>query len=218
MAKKLPILPLGGLWLLVLAGSVAAAPLAGSVHDLSAGPVGGDHAAGATGPLTACSYCHTPHTGKRSGPPLWNGRGTGESFSICSLPEDDPEAEDPAGLSSALCQSCHDGSVAPDAMAAPKYAAGNAKGKNTTVDLGSPVEANLVASLSPTGSHPVGIPYLPSSDLAPAPAEGQFENGVRLIDGRVECASCHNPHSSTAPPFLAASNAGSGLCYTCHVK
>ena len=35
---------------------------------------------------------------------------------------------------------------------------------------------------------------------------------------RVECASCHDPHNTTNGTFLRRSNAGSGLCLTCHVK
>lgn len=34
----------------------------------------------------------------------------------------------------------------------------------------------------------------------------------------VECASCHDPHSSTNPTFLRISNANSGVCLTCHNK
>lgn len=35
---------------------------------------------------------------------------------------------------------------------------------------------------------------------------------------RVECASCHDPHNTTNGTFLRRTNAGSGLCLTCHVK
>jgi predicted CXXCH cytochrome family protein len=38
----------------------------------------------------------------------------------------------------------------------------------------------------------------------------------------VECASCHDPHNGNAPaeesPFLRDSNAGSAICFTCHLK
>lgn len=34
----------------------------------------------------------------------------------------------------------------------------------------------------------------------------------------VECASCHDPHTSDAPTFLRVSNAGSAVCLSCHVK
>jgi len=34
----------------------------------------------------------------------------------------------------------------------------------------------------------------------------------------VECASCHDPHSSTNPTFLRTSNVGSAVCLACHIK
>lgn len=34
----------------------------------------------------------------------------------------------------------------------------------------------------------------------------------------VECASCHDPHTSAQPTFLRMSNAGSALCLACHTK
>ena len=49
---------------------------------------------------------------------------------------------------------------------------------------------------------------------------------LRVYDGKVECASCHDPHgvpsggpnSTFQPTFLRASNAASALCLTCHSK
>lgn len=49
---------------------------------------------------------------------------------------------------------------------------------------------------------------------------------VRVYEGKVECASCHDPHgvpgagpnSSFNPTFLRVSNVGSVLCLTCHSK
>ena len=35
---------------------------------------------------------------------------------------------------------------------------------------------------------------------------------------RVECASCHDPHSTANGTFLRRTQTGSGLCLTCHVK
>lgn len=34
----------------------------------------------------------------------------------------------------------------------------------------------------------------------------------------VECASCHDPHTTANPTFLRVSNASSGLCLSCHTK
>lgn len=49
---------------------------------------------------------------------------------------------------------------------------------------------------------------------------------VRIYDGKVECASCHDPHgvptggagSAFKPTFLRVANSGSALCLTCHSK
>lgn len=35
---------------------------------------------------------------------------------------------------------------------------------------------------------------------------------------KVECATCHDPHSTANATFLRTSNAGSALCLACHVK
>jgi predicted CXXCH cytochrome family protein len=34
----------------------------------------------------------------------------------------------------------------------------------------------------------------------------------------VECASCHDPHTSDNPTFLRISNSGSAVCLACHIK
>lgn len=49
---------------------------------------------------------------------------------------------------------------------------------------------------------------------------------VRVYDGKVECASCHDPHgvpsgganSTFQPTFLRVNNTSSALCLTCHSK
>jgi len=41
-----------------------------------------------------------------------------------------------------------------------------------------------------------------------------------LFNNKVECASCHDVHNAlgTGGNLLVKSNAGSGLCLTCHAK
>lgn len=49
---------------------------------------------------------------------------------------------------------------------------------------------------------------------------------LRMYNGKVECASCHDPHgvpsagagSQFNPTFLRKTNAGSAVCLTCHAK
>jgi predicted CXXCH cytochrome family protein len=46
-----------------------------------------------------------------------------------------------------------------------------------------------------------------------------FTNNPGVINSpSVECASCHDPHTPNNGVFLRVSNAGSGLCLSCHVK
>ena len=90
--------------------------------------------------------------------------------------------------------------------------------------------------------HPVGITYPVTSGTStefktPGGQKGAtffFDDGdnhmekeeVRVYDGKVECASCHDPHgvpsgapgSTFKPTFLRVANTGSALCLTCHTK
>ena len=45
-----------------------------------------------------------------------------------------------------------------------------------------------------------------------------FTNNAGVTGPSVECASCHDPHTPNNGTFLRVSNAGSGLCLSCHVK
>lgn len=42
--------------------------------------------------------------------------------------------------------------------------------------------------------------------------------GIAGPGANVECATCHDPHSTTNPTFLRVSNNQSGVCLTCHNK
>ena len=67
-------------------------------------------------------------------------------------------------------------------------------------------------------SHPIGVSYPagggPRGDFRPRNALG---TAVRLLDGKVECESCHNLYSKIEP-YLVMSNRGSRLCLSCHNK
>ncbi len=91
--------------------------------------------------------------------------------------------------------------------------------------------------------HPVGITFPalngPGTDWnTPAGVKGTSNyfdvNGnsrmekaeIRTYDGKVECASCHDPHGVPSAgvgsvfnrTFLRVQNTGSSTCLTCHVK
>jgi len=77
--------------------------------------------------------------------------------------------------------------------------------------------ANLGTDL--TNDHPVNFTYndtLATNDGSlKAPAS---LTGVKLYSNKVQCASCHDPHTSTQGAFLRVSMTGSALCFACHTK
>lgn len=67
-----------------------------------------------------------------------------------------------------------------------------------------------------TDDHPISMTY-PGTGQFVAAASGKVDT-LPLYNNKVECPSCHDPHSTTNGLFLRKSNAGSGLCLTCHIK
>ena len=53
-------------------------------------------------------------------------------------------------------------------------------------------------------------------DFRPPDMPTGFDNGVKLYDNRVECATCHNVHNPDNEPFLRVRS--DVLCQTCHLK
>jgi len=75
-----------------------------------------------------------------------------------------------------------------------------------------------------TNDHPVNFTY----DAALVTADGGSGlkapgtlAGVKLFSNKVQCASCHDPHTSADPSgkaLLRVSQTGSALCFACHSK
>jgi len=116
----------GGLILAAL--SAMGGTIVGSRHDLSGLNVRGYGSE--TGPMTGgsfndyretCVYCHTPHNSGTTAP-LWNRQLPSPlGYEMYSSPNFDSSASAPDGISLG-CLSCHDGSVAVDAvMNKPKF-------------------------------------------------------------------------------------------------
>jgi predicted CXXCH cytochrome family protein len=109
-------------------------------------------------------------------------------------------APHPADGNSRLCLSCHDGAIASGIGSAAQ-------------DPGHAL----------TGSHPVDIDYRVNPirhgtidrSISFTPA-AQLDGRVRLFQGQVACASCHNLYNAQ-PGRLVMSNLRSSLCLSCHV-
>lgn len=173
-----------------------AATIVGSKHDLKAS-TGGE----------ICIACHTPHNANTAvtDAPLWNHTMTTATYTLYDSPTFSGTTTQPTGVSK-LCLSCHDGTVAPDAFTGHAGVTTIAAAGNLGVDLKK--------------SHPISFTY----DAALATADGELKDPATLPTGwingnKFECSSCHDVHNKTGiAKMLHATNAGSALCLTCHVK
>jgi len=152
-----------------------------------------------------CLPCHTPHGARRMEPGadhaevLWNHAITEATFTM--YPTSNPQDPQPNGASK-RCLSCHDGVTAVD-----NYGGSN----GTSVMTG---DEALGADLS--DDHPISVTYVTSRSYR-SPTDAGF-TGVKLINDKVECSSCHYAHSNDRGDFLRTSNEGSALCLKCHIK
>jgi len=130
-----------------------------------------------------------------------------------------------------LCLSCHDGTQAVNAMFNPPNRLGTANPAMVGAVDTIPSSSNAYLGTDLRNDHPVNFTYTISeavSDETLHPSSGGGSvtfNGetVRLYNGTVQCASCHDPHkdyvtSAEFTPFLRVTISGSKLCLTCHNK
>lgn len=229
--------------LTVLLASFGSAPalaaVKGSAHDLS---ISGSNTAASglrsSDQTEICIFCHTPHSAiKNDNIPLWNktlspattyGSYTSPTFQggVNGLTGAATEAD--AGVSN-LCLSCHDGTLAFNSLANPS----NARPTSTFAGTGKMTGTALLGSgaTALANDHPVNFTY----DATLVAADGSLTtpsglglntvtntNGtVQLYGNKVQCASCHDPHTSADPStkaFLRVSMDGSKLCLVCHTK
>jgi predicted CXXCH cytochrome family protein len=66
--------------------------------------------------------------------------------------------------------------------------------------------------------HPVSVTFDNTADTKFHTAAEIEAAGLQFYNGKVQCGSCHNPHTAENRPFLRVSNNGSALCLTCHIK
>ena len=174
---------------------------------------------GSSSPVTgsrpdACAYCHAPHSGLNMG--LWNQRLTTQSYNTyTSNTEKNTTTQPVLGGVSNQCLSCHDGTVAVGATVA--------YGQVTTHGAMNPSD---IFGNNMQSSHPfsLALPLKDSIDLAASlVASGKTADptgAVTLINGNVECTTCHNPHVQAKDPlslnFLVKDSANGQLCLACH--
>lgn len=133
-------------------------------------------------------------------------------------------------LSPLACFSCHDGVSALDRSINIPGSGGFFSTNNYALNLSNELKNIVLDRIVIAGNnidisygHPVSILYveglskLKSKDTPIINwANASIINDI-LIDGKIECASCHNPHDKTTRLYLRHNN-GSILCTTCHNK
>jgi len=185
-------------------------PVIHSQHDLTAG---------GTGPVkstavTVCVFCHAPHNYTQGITPLWDHTMSSQSYTVYASSTYKAAPGTPAAGSSKLCLSCHDGTVAMGLTV-----------NSTIVTTGSlTVADNLTANLA--NGHPVGMVPVDGSTFASlvrplfAAPPATNDPAVKLVAGRIECVTCHDPHvpnnDPALPMFLVRTNSGSTICLACH--
>jgi len=234
------VLILVALSALVTAG-VAAAGVVGSKHDLTSATGTGTVALQATNTDRVCAFCHTPHqtAAANAQDPLWNHNlSAGQTYTLYgSVTFDATYVNNPftsqalgAAPVTLLCLGCHDGTVGVGSLLNQPPLSSGVTVDNAATTIPGANTAYVGTDLS--DDHPVNFTYdaaLVALD-APAATPGlvtpasadwvDVANTVPLFGQTVQCASCHDPHNTTAgaEPFLVKSNAGSSLCTTCHIK
>jgi predicted CXXCH cytochrome family protein len=194
------------LLLLIIPHSVDA-KVRGTKHDLSGrGKGGGD------GMDQICFFCHTPHT-LQPVAPAWNRAKPTIIYTPYWSPTLEARVGQPTGTSK-ICLGCHDGTIARASVPSPSKSDGRRIGP-----FGLSQRANLTSDLS--DDHPISFVY----DSGLAVEDRELEDPATLpkeilldANGEMQCTSCHDPHSSTYPKFLAMNNAYSELCIACHDK
>jgi len=171
-----------------------------------------------------CVYCHGPHNVETNAP-LWNRPGPGGGFRMYDDGQMAIDAQ-PTG-NSRSCLSCHAGTVGLDEIVRlPDRYTGPGPAR-TTIDTcedchsgGSPDGGidweGVWLDTDLRKHHPISVLYDPSRVNGFRAAAEVEAAGLVLYDGKVQCMSCHEPHTQQFRPFLRLPNSGGSLCSVCH--
>ena len=183
------------------------------MHNLSLSRGASVYSQGSLG----CTFCHAPHSGLGANTPLWNQKLSTKSYVPYNSTTNPNQGntQPTLGVTSSLCLSCHDGTVAVGQSAA--YGPLPTVGSMNSVD-------SFGTTL--TGSHPFSL-VLPMKDapnlVASLVSQGKTADAtgaVKLVNGNIECTSCHDPHiqniDKIAQKFLVRDSSNAQMCLACH--
>lgn len=214
-------------FLAFLSTALFAQSIVGTRHDLS---MTGVMTNKSTNENQICVFCHTPHQHAITATPLWNKTlsstatyGVYASGTLNAIPTEVGSG----GTVSNLCLSCHDGTVAVNSLDNKSPIGTPTMGTGTELDATGKIAAarETMMGINLTNDHPINFTYnaaLATADgglVSPASASYvDVASKVPLYGGKLQCATCHNPHNNVNSMFLRKANSGSALCLTCHSK
>jgi len=164
-----------------------------------------------------CTFCHAPHSGLGNISPLWNQKLSTATYTpyTSSTYVEQGKTQPTLGITSSLCLSCHDGTVA----VGQSYVYG-------TIPTSGAMPSSDSFGTTLTGSHPFSLvlPLKDASNLVPSlVSKGMTADptgAVKLINGNIECTSCHDPHVQSidrvAQNFLVRDSSNGQMCLACH--
>jgi len=162
--------------------------------------------------LFGCNGCHTPHNADSlPGVPLWNGLQTKTTFTMYSSASFQGTIDGQPSGNSRLCLGCHDGTNPAFAWISAEHVFG-AGGLTTSHPISFVYDSGLAAL--------DGALKDPSQ---PSTLGGTIKQDLLDGESKVQCASCHDIHSSgVGDKLLRGYNYGAGsgpdLCRMCHIK
>lgn len=191
-----------------------------------------------------CVYCHLPPEKEGADstelggiPPGWNrfkpAVDTAYDLYVSRTLDNKVKAPSPISL---LCLSCHDGTMGvdmtvfkPDTWNSSEDASLHLRlnGGNSLMNCGKCHNGIAAHSIEIKhigtdlqNDHPISMEYAglnhKDPDFRPVDHEYGFENGVKIYDNKVECATCHNVHNPDVKLLLRTG--AERLCETCHIK
>lgn len=191
----------------------------------------------------SCVYCHVPSNPAPLSKAAAHGRIRGwnrytpaaGAYDLYDFRTINNKVRTPSPIS-LLCLSCHDGTMGvdmsvfkPNSWKTPEDAALHLRinGGNNLMYCGKchngKVAHNIEIKDLGTGlrnTHPISMTYAglthKDEDFRPPDGPYGFDNGVKLYDGKVECATCHNVHNPNVTLFARVGV--DRLCETCHIK